>query len=176
MIDLSDPKCFKAEYERHFSGLRYYAVNYIGREDVASDLLQDFFMRLWEKGERFENENVLVVYMYRSVRNRCLTWMRDNRRHLDRLAGMEHPETEESFLNGIIEAEIYSLINDVFAELPVSSKRVYLKSLEGKSHKEIAEELKIAINTIKRHKNNANKYLRKRLSDIFTLLSLVNWP
>jgi RNA polymerase sigma-70 factor (ECF subfamily) len=173
VIDLSDPKCFKAEYERHFSGLRYYAVKCTGREDVASDLLQDFFMRLWERGERFGSEYALGVYMYRSVRNRCLTWLRDNRRHHDRLAAMERPETEESFLNGIIESEIYALINDVFAELPASSKRVYLKSLEGKSHKEIAEELKIAVNTIKRHKNNANKYLRKRLGDIFSLLSLI---
>lgn len=174
MIDLSDIKCFKSEYEQHFSALKYFAMRYVESEDVACDLLQDFFVRLWEKGETFETEQGFVVYLYRSVKNKCLTWLRDNRRKVKRLAMMEVQESEESFLNQIIESEIYALINDVFAELPESSKRVYLKSLEGKSHKEIAEELKIAVNTIKRHKNNANKYLRERLGKIFTLIVLAS--
>lgn len=173
MVNISDPKRFKSEYEQHFSGLMYYAMRYVEREDVACDLLQDFFVRLWEMGGEFENEQVFIVYLYRSVRNRCLTWLRDNQRRAGRLAGLEQPETEESFLNGIIEAEIYSLINNVFAELPEASKRVYIRSLEGKSHKEIAEELNIAVNTIKRHKNNANHYLRERLKKLFMLIAML---
>ena len=173
MVNISDPKRFKAEYEQHFSGLMYYAMRYVEREDVACDLLQDFFVRLWEKGGSFDNEQVFVVYLYRSVRNRCLTWLRDNERRAGRLAQMEQPESEESFLNGIIESEIYSLINDVFAELPEAAKKVYIRSLEGKSHKEIAEELKIAVNTIKKHKNNANRYLRERLKKLFSIIALL---
>lgn len=46
-----------------------------------------------------------------------------------------------------------------------------MKSLEGKSHKEIAEELNIAVNTIKKHKNNANHYLRSRLEKLICLMT-----
>ena len=173
MVDLSDPKRFRKEYEQHFSGLLYFAMQYVTREDVASDLLQDFFVKLWEQGQSFDNEQVFLVYIYRSVRNRCLTFLRDDKRKAARMARMEPADTDESFLNQIIEAEVYSLINDVFAELPESSKRVYIRSLEGKSHKEIAEELKIAVNTIKKHKNNANNYLRERLKKLFMLIALL---
>lgn len=172
MIDLSDAKCFKSEYEQHFSALRYFAMRYVESEETACDLIQDLFVRLWEKGETFNNEQAFIVYIYRSVKNKCLTWLRDNERNARRMAMFKAQETEESFLIQIIESEVYALINDVFEKLPAASKKVYLKSLEGKSHRQIAEELKIAINTIKKHKNNANRYLRERLGKIFTLILL----
>lgn len=88
------------------------------------------------------------------------------------MEGFEVEDTEESFVYQMIEAEIYALINDIFEELPDACKNVYVKSLEGKSHKEIAEELHIAITTIKKHKTNANNYLRKRLKDLLFLVML----
>lgn len=111
-------------------------------------------MKLWEKGEVFENELVFRTYLYRVVRNNCLTYLRDTRRRAAQMEQYNPEETEEAFVNRIIEAEVYTLVNQIFEELPAASRQVYLKSLEGKSHKEIARELHIAINTIKRHKNN----------------------
>ena len=67
-IDFSDAKRFKAEYEAYFSALKYFAFRYIEDEEVVCDLLQDLFVKLWERGEMFENEMVLKAYLYRSVR------------------------------------------------------------------------------------------------------------
>lgn len=86
------------------------------------------------------------------------------------MEGFEIEETEESFVYQMIEAEIYALVNDIFEELPDACRRVYMKSLEGKSHKEIAEELHIAITTIKKHKTNANNYLRERLKGLLCFM------
>ena len=146
-------------------------MRYVKDEEVACDLLQDIFVKLWEKGDRFENEMQLKTYLYRVVRNHCLTYVRDTQRKEKRMEGFEVEETEESFVHQMIEAEIYALINDIFEELPDACRNVYMKSLEGKSHKEIAEELHIAITTIKKHKTNANNYLRGRLKDL--LLSAI---
>ena len=87
-----------------------------------------------------------------------------------RLEGHQEEDTEESFVTKVMEAEVYALINEIFEELPDACKKVYSRSLEGKSHQEISEELHIAINTIKRHKNNANHYLRERLEKILSLV------
>ena len=48
------------------------------------------------------------------------------------------------------------------------------KNLRGKSQKEIAESLNISVNTVKKHINNANHYLKKRLDKLFLLLSLLH--
>ena len=116
-IDFSDAKRFKAEYEAYFSALKYFAFRYIEDEEVVCDLLQDLFVKLWERGEMFENEMVLKAYLYRSVRNNCLTYIRDNRRREHRLAEYEPEETEEAFVDRIIEAEVYALVNEVFEEM-----------------------------------------------------------
>ena len=104
------------------------------------------------------------------VRNHCLTLLRDKQRQDRRMEGFEVEEAEESFVYQMIEAEIYALINDIFEELPEACRNVYAKSLEGKSHKEIAEELNIAVTTIKKHKTNANNYLRERLKHLLCFM------
>ena len=43
---------------------------------------------------------------------------------------------------------------------------MYQLSLEGKKHEEIASLLNISINTVKKYKNNANHYMRKRVKDL----------
>ena len=77
------------------------------------------------------------------VRNHCLTFLRDKQRQEKRMEGFEVEETEDSFVYQMIKAEIYALINEIFEELPEACRNVYAKSLEGKSHKEIAGELNI---------------------------------
>lgn len=91
------------------------------------------------------------------------------------MKGYVPEEIEEDFVSRVIEAEVFSMINEVFEELPESCKKVYRLSLEGKSHQEIADELHIAINTIKRHKNNANHYIRERLEKLLILMILLSF-
>ena len=45
-------------------------------------------------------------------------------------------------------------------------------SLDGKSHEEIAQTLNISVNTVKKHKNNANHYMRERLKNVLSLTCL----
>lgn len=109
-IDMANAKCFKAEYEEYFSALKYFACRYITDEAVVCDLLQDFFIKLWEKGEVFENELAFKTYLYRSVRNNCLTYLRDSGRQSARLALYEPEVTEEAFVNQMIAAEVNTIL------------------------------------------------------------------
>ena len=174
VVDLSDSKQFKKGYERYFTALKHFAMHYLEDEDVVLDLLQDFFLKLWEKRETFKNEETFKIYLYRSVRNNCLTYIRNRKRAEKYMQGYASEEFEEDFICHVIEAEVFSMINEVFEELPEACKKVYRLSLEGKSHQEIADELHIAINTIKRHKNNANHYIRERLEKLMILMMLLS--
>lgn len=103
LICLSERKKFKEVYEEYFTALKYFAMRYVKDEEVACDLLQDVFVKLWEKGDRFENEMQLKTYLYRVVRNHCLTYIRDTQRKEKRMVGFEVEETEESFVHQMIE-------------------------------------------------------------------------
>lgn len=148
-------------------------MQYHPDEEQVCDLLQDIWMKLWEKKETYINEASFKTYLYRTVRNRMLNFIRDQKINEERLSQLSFEESEDAIINKIIESEIYALINEAFSELPDSCKRVYLESLKGASQKEIAEKLNISINTIKKHINNANHYLKKRLENILSLLLLL---
>ena len=173
IIDLGNIHVFRQEYEAHFTALKHFAMQYHPDEEQVCDLLQDIWMKLWEKKETYINEASFKTYLYRTVRNRMLNFIRDQKINEERLSQLSFEESEDAIINKIIESEIYALINEAFSELPDSCKRVYLESLKGASQKEIAEKLNISINTIKKHINNANHYLKKRLENILSLLLLL---
>ena len=47
LICLSERKKFKEVYEEYFTALKYFAMRYVKDEEVACDLLQDIFVKLW---------------------------------------------------------------------------------------------------------------------------------
>ncbi len=175
MIYLSDIKTFELQYKAHFTALKHFAKNYLDDEEVVLDILQDLFLKLYEKRLNFETEEQLKAYLYRSLQNNCLTYIRNNERAKKQLKDYTIEESDETFINAIIESEVFNLINKTFEELPEACKNVYKLSLQGKSHKEIAEELNISVNTIKRHKNYANHFLQKKLQKILEIIILVQF-
>ena len=94
------------------------------------------------------------------------------RRVIDRYNdyAIREEEDQEFFLENILESEVFLLVQSVFDELSPACREVYQLSLNGKSHEEIAQLMNISINTVKKHKNNANHYMRERLQHILSFL------
>lgn len=74
-----------------------------------------------------------------------------------------------SFLDEMLEAEIFGELTEAFNALSPACREVYRLSLAGRRHEEIADLLNISINTIKKHKNNANHFMRKRLKHMLAI-------
>lgn len=170
VVDFGNSSVFRKQYELYFSSLKYFALRYIDDTDLACDFIQDVFLNLWNNRQTFKNDIAAKVFLYRSIRNSCLNHIRDRATHEKHHQQMSSLQTEDTFLNHIIEAEIYSTLKKVFNELPAPTQQIYRLSLDGKSHAEISEMLNISINTVKKHKNTANHFLRERLKNLFLLL------
>ena len=170
--DKEREKNFHYLYEKYGITLRYFAIKYINDQDIISDIIQDAFVRLWEKMSQFKDENEAKAFLYKVVQNSCIDLIRHEAvaQKYDQHVNSEDTE-EKSFLDNILETEIFQALRIVFNELPPACKEVYLLSLQGKSHEEISQQLDITINTVKKHKNNANHYMRERLKYLLTVLT-----
>lgn len=169
-------RAFRILYEKYVPALRYFAAKYIGEEEMIDDVVQDVFVCLWEKRADFKTEETIKAFLYKSVKNSCLNTIR-HQGVKDRYAEVALRDEEQvSFWDHILEAELFELLLGVFNELPPACREVYRLSLEGKKHEEIAEILQITVNTVKKHKNNANRYMRERLKHILSLLILCRLP
>ncbi|MEY8593625.1 RNA polymerase sigma-70 factor [Butyricimonas hominis] len=164
-------KAFRVLYDRYVVALRYFAAKYVTDEDVIEDVVQDAFVALWEKRMEFRVENAVKAYLYKAVRHDCLNLLRHRQvenKYAERM--IREGDDSESFLDQILESEIFQALLSVFDELSPACKEVYQMSLDGNSHEEIARKLNISVNTVKKHKNNANHYMKERLKNVLSIL------
>jgi RNA polymerase sigma-70 factor (ECF subfamily) len=165
LFQAGDESVFREIYERHAPALRCFAARYaLGREEI-DDVVQEAFVCLWEKRREFSAGDAIKAYLYRVVQRKSLNLIR-HRKTRERYEAVPREEGEESFLEGMLEAELFRLVLAVFEELPPACKAVYRMSLEGMSHEQIAASLRISVNTVKKQKNNAHRYMRERLKGL----------
>ena len=163
-------KAFRYLYDKYASTLRYFSAKYVDDDATIEDVVQDAFLNLWEKRNEFKTESTIKAYLYKIVRSFSVDTIRRRNianRYAEKI--VLEKEDQEFFLENIVESEVFQMIQTVFDELSPSCREVYQLSLHGKSHEEISLLLDISINTVKKHKNNANHYMRERLKHVLSI-------
>ncbi|NOU60857.1 RNA polymerase sigma-70 factor [Marinifilum caeruleilacunae] len=162
---------FKNLYDKYYEALFLFGQKYIPNSDVVEDLVQESFIKVWEKKSSFFHEAALKAYLYKTVRNACLNYL--DHQKVERNYESQSKEdvlSEDYFLNNVIDEEVNRIIAETVNKLPESARIIYLLSLKGLKNAEIAEDLNISINTVKTQKQRASKFLKENLKDLFTML------
>lgn len=163
-----DEEAFKILYEEFFHALLAIACKYVESE-VAKDIVQDTFFKLWTTPHKFSATTDLRFYLYRSVQNQCLNYIR-NKKVEDRYRDV----SEDFFYNTVLEEEIFIRLQQAIDELPEKYRKVINLSLEGLSDKEVALRLGISIDAVKQQKKRGKEQLKEKLNHPFLFL-LINF-
>ena len=173
-ILFEDIKCgnlsaFEALFRQYYPAMCVIAGKLVANREVAEDIVQDVFIRLWEKKAEYDKIPDFRTFLYVAVRNLCYNYLRDKKKTID-FSQIELPDKQLSFQEQLIQEETYRLISNAIAELPVQSGKIMRLALEGKQNKEISEILGIAVTTVKTLKYNALKMLKNSLKGYFPVL------
>ncbi len=150
---------FEIQFRRLYLPLGMYALRIVDNADDAEDLVEDAFIKAWEaieKGAEIEN---FKAFIYRSVRNVCISFLRKKRETV----GEEYiPEVDDEIIDtSVRDAKIWKAID----ELPTKCREIFLMSKrDGLTNEEIAEELGLSIKTVKNQMTKAFARLREALS------------
>ena len=169
-------KEYKILFKEFYPSLVQFAFHYINNHEAAEDIVQEIFVYLWEKQIHFENELIIRTYLYRSVRNKCFTYLRNLKiqQHHEREITNNWQEQEEPIvLNNLIQEEVYRQLLASIDELPPQCKKICMLTLEGKKPSEIAGELGLAVDTVKKQKQIALKRLQDKLGILFLLYPML---
>lgn len=151
-------------YKYCFNVLMRVAIRYKKNKDDAAILVNESFLKILQNIEKYDLKKPLEPWLRRIIINLAIDDFRKNKKYLETIKKTDTSLYENTFKTdtAIDEQMNFKDMLDIINKLlPKGTKVVFfLKSIDGYSHKEIAEKLKISIETSKWHIKNANKILR----------------
>lgn len=159
-----DKGAFEVVFKTHYRPLCGYARKYMDEVEAAEEIVQEVFVKFWEKCESIAPDSSIKSYLYRSVHNTCLNYIkhmkvRDNYKDYV-ITYMENSSSIEFFEEPDLEKKIYDAID----ALPPQCSRIFkLSRFEGLKYQEIADHLGLSVKTVEVQMGKALKVLRAKL-------------
>ncbi len=145
-----------------------YALQILQNEEEAKDVLQDIFLKLWQKRDELGKVENLNAFTIRMIRNRCLDVIRARRTvslevvKKDKLPGEEVSDTDH-----LENSDSVSLIKQIISELPdIQRTIIQLRDIEQLEYEEIAEATEMNVNAIRVNLSRARKKVRDEILKI----------
>ena len=166
LLKQGDKRGLEMLFRRFYRPLVVYALKFLPQQEEAEDVVQEVFIKFWER-KRFDMiDNYLRSYLYQSVRNRCLNVLESRAgiimKPVDSI--LEFSDTEMPD-----ETEWNSRIDEIYREvdkLPDRTREIFTAIvLNGKRYKEVADDLDISVNTVKTSLSRALTALRSNLNE-----------
>lgn len=143
-------------------------------------LFKTFFLHLYERRDLMDAYTNLTAYLFTSIKNRCLDYLRKWVLEQETAQGVQDEfdmelrikyDSLEIFNTQFSdETDIGELLDNALQKLPERCRNIFIMNkLEGKKQKEIAEELNLSINTVESQMGIAYKKLREELKDCLPL-------
>ena len=150
-------------FDEFFQALCVFAESYVKDNALAVDMAQESFLALWFHRDRLRERGSIKSFLYTTVRNHCLNWIKKNRRRRQEFVQVE----SESFLETtIMRVETNRILYNAIDGLPPQTREIVLLSLDGLKNREIAEHLGVSENTVHTLKKSAYKKLKSTLDVI----------
>lgn len=173
-----DRTAFDLLFHFYYPGLVIYATQFAVDKSEAEDIVQNLFVKLWEKRQRVQLVDSLKSYFFTSVRNRCLNTLKHQQVE-SKYIGQLYDMSERNLLyqpNLYIASELQEIIRQAIDELPERCREVFVMSrMEQLKNDEIAEKLNLSKRTVETHISHALKILRVKLKDYLPLLILLGF-
>jgi len=159
-----DVDAFERLYRAHAPAVHALARRMLGNDGAAREMVQDVFVRAWERLGSFRGESAFGTWLHRVGVNLILNQLRVARRDVARFidddTDDDAPATRSP--DGSIEARID--LDAAIARLPAGARTVFvLHDVEGYAHDEIARMLGLAPGTIRAQLWRARRQLMKHL-------------
>ncbi|MET6995914.1 RNA polymerase sigma-70 factor [Chitinophaga defluvii] len=167
---------FEEAFKTYFKSLHAYACTILRDEVAAEEMVQNVFCKIWEKREQINVHTSLKSYLYRSVHNESMDYLkRQKAKAAHQTYTMHHSKhetdtnnTARKLLLGELEKKLHHALN----ELPQQCRTIFQMSrFEELKYQEIANQLGISVKTVENQMGKALKLMRLKLINFLPLVA-----
>jgi RNA polymerase sigma-70 factor, ECF subfamily len=175
-LKAGDQTAFELLFHFYYSGLVMYSTQFTADRMDAEEIVQDFFVRFWQKHQQILLTDSLKGYLFLSVKNSCLNYLK-------------HKKVEERYIQKMVElssrhiaydpdlylaSELQEKVKNAIDLLPEKCREIFIMSrIQGLKNEEIATNLNISKRTVETQISKALKVLRVELKDYIGLMILL---
>lgn len=164
-----DERALEAVFRAHYATMCSVVKRIVFAPDVAEELVQDVFFKLWSKREQLAEIDALKTYLYRAARNTALNHLRRQKlEHAfeERELAKGEPVGNEGVSDSASTSEVERAVRVAIQRLPERCREIFLMSRDGGlTYGQIARELGISIKTVETQMGRALKSLRVSLAE-----------
>jgi RNA polymerase sigma-70 factor (ECF subfamily) len=162
---------FEELFHFYYEPLCRYATGIVLEPEEAEEIVQQVFLRIWERRAELNITVSFKAYLYRSVHNASLNHKQRRKQHVrfdDAPLRVVHAaEASHEMDVKMLEKEIGKALNT----LPEQCRKIFeLSRFEELKYREIAELLDISVKTVENQMGKALRIMRERLSSYLPLL------
>ncbi|WP_375434829.1 RNA polymerase sigma-70 factor [uncultured Hymenobacter sp.] len=157
----SEPQAFTDLFALYARGLGQFVHGYLKSAADAEEVVQDCFLKVWERRHEFDEGIVFKTYLYTCAYHAVLKQLRRQRTWVFEDCHQELLVTDDSSTQQMEYAELEELYQVALAQLPPKRRQVFALSRQaGLSYAGIAQELNISVKSVETQMTLALKFLR----------------
>lgn len=187
-IKAGDQEAFKFLFDSYYPRLRGYALRFVKEEETIRDILQETFIKFWEKRSSLNNIS-LASLLFAMVRNACINYLKHlqiveqyNLEYISKAEGKEELyyldfqiDPEYSFLYKELQEQITLVIDS----LPPRCREVFLLSrMKKMKNRDISQALNISSTAVEKNIARALSYFVKHFKEKYPLdiyIAILAW-
>lgn len=168
---------FEQVFKTHFKSLHAYACTLIKDPASGEEVVQNVFLKLWEKKDTIDMLENIAAYLYRAIHNESLNYLKHLKvKSAYQSFAMRRPSQNdpEQASEKIKLGELESRLGKALNELPEQCRTIFqLSRFEELKYREIADQLGLSVKTVENQMGKALKILRLKLVDFLPFVTLL---
>lgn len=173
-VKLNDPQAFELIFKLYHKSLIHFARVYLKRLELAEEVVQETFIKVWEVRSGLDENKSLKAFLYRCVHNNCINLIKKRkidsvlttelRNELHTRLSIMAMDVPDDYFDHLEVLELEAAIEKAIEKLPAQCKEVFMLSrFKEMTYQQIADHLSISINTVKTQLSRAFQKLAEDL-------------
>jgi len=171
-IKRDDSGAYEIVFREYYRPMTAYAFRFLNDLSESESIVQEVFLRLWQKRREIMITSSLQHYLFRSVKNQCINQIEHNKIKTGyQVMVINNEEDRSEYSEFFLEFGLKKRIEAAIAALPEKRQEIFrLAREDGLKYREIADRLEISVKTVETQMTLALKQLRESLKEFKNLV------